>query len=58
MMCRADILTEESDRYRLGDSVALSALNYRHESTKFEQANGDRLSDHNPILVQFAWSTD
>ncbi|KAJ9603804.1 hypothetical protein H2200_011990 [Cladophialophora chaetospira] len=42
--------------YRSGDSVSLSALDYRHESTKFEQSNGDRLSDHNPILVEFAWS--
>lgn len=42
--------------YRSGDSVKLSALNYRHESTKFVQSNGDRLSDHNPMLVEFAWS--
>ncbi|ETI23564.1 hypothetical protein G647_05366 [Cladophialophora carrionii CBS 160.54] len=43
--------------YRSGDSVSLSALTYIHVANKFVQPNGDRLSDHNPIRVEFAWST-
>ncbi|EXJ62591.1 hypothetical protein A1O7_03029 [Cladophialophora yegresii CBS 114405] len=43
--------------YRSGDSVGLSALNYIHVANKFVQPNGERLSDHNPIRVEFAWST-
>jgi hypothetical protein len=43
--------------YRSGDAVELSALEFSYETGVFVQADGNRLSDHNPIHVQFAYST-
>ena len=43
--------------YRSGDSVSLSALEWTYMSNFFIQPNGDILSDHNPVHVNFAYST-
>ena len=43
--------------YRSGDSISLSAMNWNYESTFFVQPDGSELSDHNPILVEFAYSS-
>ncbi|ERS95282.1 uncharacterized protein SPSK_01732 [Sporothrix schenckii 1099-18] len=41
--------------YRGSAVVQLSASYFNYESTKFVQSNGDILSDHNPITVDFNW---
>jgi hypothetical protein len=43
--------------YRSGDSVSLSALEFAYRGNDFLQANGDILSDHNPVWVNFAYSS-
>lgn len=41
--------------YRGNAIVQLSASYFNYESTKFLQSDGDILSDHNPITVDFDW---
>lgn len=43
--------------YRSGDSVSLSALEWTYMTDFFLQPNGDILSDHNPVHVNFAYSS-
>ncbi|KAI1139865.1 endonuclease exonuclease phosphatase family protein [Hypoxylon sp. FL0543] len=43
--------------YRGSPLLDLSATYWNYESTKFLQANGSILSDHNPVTVNFTWST-
>ncbi|KIW17864.1 hypothetical protein PV08_05059 [Exophiala spinifera] len=43
--------------YRSSSSVSLSATSWTYDSAFFVQPDGDPLSDHNPVLVGFAWST-
>ena len=42
--------------YRGSPIVTLSATSFNYDSTKFLQADGNILSDHNPIHVEFNWS--
>lgn len=42
--------------YRASPLVDLRAVGWAYESTRFLQANGDLLSDHNPIAVNFTWA--
>ena len=42
--------------YRSGPNVVLSATSHSYVTDRFLQPNGDRLSDHNAVLVNFAWS--
>ncbi len=42
--------------YRGGPAVGLAATRWGYESTKFVQANGSILSDHNPVTVAFSWT--
>ncbi|KAF2217757.1 hypothetical protein CERZMDRAFT_63901 [Cercospora zeae-maydis SCOH1-5] len=42
--------------YRAGDNVVLTASNHTYITDRFLQPNGDRLSDHNAVLVDFVWS--
>jgi hypothetical protein len=42
--------------YRGSDQLSLDARCFNYESSKFLQADGDILSDHNPITVNFSWS--
>lgn len=43
--------------YRSGDAVTLSAASFEYAAEKFLQNDGNILSDHNPVLVEFSWST-
>lgn len=43
--------------YRSGSAVQLSALDFSYEADVFLQPDGNKVSDHNPIHVQFAYST-
>ncbi|KAI5366202.1 Putative endonuclease/exonuclease/phosphatase [Septoria linicola] len=43
--------------YRGGNTTTLTATRHEYVTDRFLQANGDRLSDHNAVLVEFAWST-
>ncbi|KAB5583504.1 endonuclease/Exonuclease/phosphatase [Coniochaeta sp. 2T2.1] len=43
--------------YRSSPLVSLAATDFRYVSDKFLQADGNILSDHNPILVNLTWST-
>ncbi|ORY64314.1 endonuclease/Exonuclease/phosphatase [Pseudomassariella vexata] len=43
--------------YRGSPVVNLEATYFNYESTKFLQADGNILSDHNPITVNFTWSS-
>lgn len=43
--------------YRGNAVVGLSATAFNYESSKFLQANGSILSDHNPITVKFTWAS-
>jgi hypothetical protein len=42
--------------YRGSPSVKLTATNFDYVGDMFLQADGSILSDHNPVLVDFAWS--
>ncbi|CAO2650982.1 Nn.00g092790.m01.CDS01 [Neocucurbitaria sp. VM-36] len=41
--------------YRGSSAVELEAKNFQYAGHMFLQENGDILSDHNPVLVDFAW---
>ncbi|XXG97490.1 hypothetical protein Hte_003793 [Hypoxylon texense] len=43
--------------YRGSPVLDLAATYWSYESTKFLQADGSILSDHNPITVTFSWSS-
>lgn len=43
--------------YRGSDVVGLEATYFNYESTKFLQPNGSILTDHNPITVNFTWTS-
>ena len=43
--------------YRSGDSVKLTATSFNYASKVFVQPDGNILSDHNPIHVEFSWSS-
>jgi hypothetical protein len=42
--------------YRSSGLVSLSASAFRYDGANFLQADGNVLSDHNPIWVQFGWA--
>ncbi|RDW82708.1 putative endonuclease family protein [Coleophoma cylindrospora] len=42
--------------YRGSKALTLDATYFNYESSKFLQANGSVLSDHNPITVNLTWS--
>ncbi|KAH6869532.1 endonuclease/Exonuclease/phosphatase [Thelonectria olida] len=42
--------------YRGSSIIDLSATSFNYESKKFLQADGNVLSDHNPVGVNFTWS--
>lgn len=41
--------------YRGSAIIDLSAVRFNYESSRFLQADGNILSDHNPITVDFSW---
>jgi len=41
--------------YRSSPLVRLQAEAFRYDTARFLQADGNVLSDHNPVFVQFAW---
>ncbi|XDG03157.1 hypothetical protein ABKA04_002772 [Annulohypoxylon sp. FPYF3050] len=43
--------------YRGSPLLTLKATYWNYESSKFLQSNGSVLSDHNPITVNFTWSS-
>lgn len=43
--------------YRPGDLVTLEATQWSYQSSVFVQPDGNVLSDHNPILVEFSWTS-
>ncbi|KAH6657597.1 endonuclease exonuclease phosphatase family protein [Truncatella angustata] len=43
--------------YRGSSVVSLDATLFNYESSKFLQANGSILSDHNPITASFSWTS-
>ncbi|KAI1262630.1 Endonuclease/exonuclease/phosphatase [Xylariaceae sp. FL1019] len=43
--------------YRSGASVSLTATSFSYEAADFLQADGNILSDHNPVLASFDWAT-
>ncbi|KAI0137519.1 endonuclease/Exonuclease/phosphatase [Xylariales sp. AK1849] len=43
--------------YRGSSVVNLEATYFNYESSKFLQSNGSILSDHNPITVNFTWTS-
>jgi hypothetical protein len=55
----ADNVCEVVDKvfYRSSPLVTLKAATFRYDSQRFLQANGSVLSDHNPIFVDFSWSS-
>lgn len=42
--------------YRGSRQLTLEATYFNYESSKFVQANGSILSDHNPITVNYTWT--
>lgn len=42
--------------YRSGTGVALQATEFRYDTANFLQADGNILSDHNPVYVNFSWT--
>lgn len=53
----ADKTCETVDKvwYRGSSAVSVKASTFEYASRMFLQENGDILSDHNPVLVNFAW---
>ncbi|MQM24143.1 jacalin-like lectin [Glycomyces albidus] len=43
--------------YRSGDHVRLDAVDYRNDHAAFRDGDGENLSDHYPIAVDFSWTT-
>jgi len=43
--------------YRGSPAVALTATKFQYVGNMFLQTNGDILSDHNPVLIDFSWNT-
>lgn len=43
--------------YRSSPLLTLRADTFRYDSRRFLQANGSILTDHNPVFVDFAWSS-
>lgn len=43
--------------YRGSPSLTLQATNFKYAGDMYLQEDGNVLSDHNPVLVEFAWST-
>ncbi|KAH7392702.1 Endonuclease/exonuclease/phosphatase [Pyrenochaeta sp. MPI-SDFR-AT-0127] len=43
--------------YRGSPAVSLQATKFQYAGNMFLQENGDILSDHNPVLVDFSWSS-
>ncbi|KAF4445648.1 hypothetical protein F53441_10648 [Fusarium austroafricanum] len=43
--------------YRSGASVKLNAKTFNYVPKVFVQPDGNILSDHNPVLVEFSWTT-
>jgi endonuclease/exonuclease/phosphatase (EEP) superfamily protein YafD len=37
--------------------VSLQATSFRYPNDIFIQDDGNKLSDHNPVLVEFSWSS-
>ncbi|MGH8986440.1 MAG: endonuclease/exonuclease/phosphatase family protein [Acidimicrobiia bacterium] len=61
-VCDAVDCGEDADEidkfvFRSGGGVQLDALDHRFEREKFQRADGEPLSDHDPLAVTFAWST-
>ncbi|KAK4163698.1 Horcolin [Cladorrhinum sp. PSN259] len=54
----ADNLCEVVDKvfYRAGPLLNLQAETLRYDGARFLQPNGDILTDHNPVFVNFTWS--
>jgi hypothetical protein len=48
--------TNEEHSYRSGTSVTLTANTFKYVPEVFVQPDGNILSDHNPVLVNFSWS--
>jgi hypothetical protein len=44
-------------RYRSGTSVTLTATSFNYIAEAFLQEDGNITSDHNPVLVAFAFSS-
>lgn len=42
--------------FRSNDAVAITPLSWSNEDALFQDGNGDDLSDHEPIAVQFDWT--
>lgn len=42
--------------YRGSPALTLSATKFQYAGTKYLQANGKPLSDHDPVLVDFEWT--
>ncbi|CAK7207016.1 hypothetical protein SEUCBS139899_009824 [Sporothrix eucalyptigena] len=51
-----DCETVDKVFYRGNSILGINATYFNYESTKFVQADGDILSDHNPITVVFSWA--
>lgn len=43
--------------YRRGNTVTLTATGFAYAGDMFLQTDGSILSDHNPVLVGFSWTT-
>lgn len=48
--------TNQECSYRSGASVTLTANTFKYVPEVFVQPDGNILSDHNPVLVNFSWS--
>lgn len=61
-LCENPSTTDECETvdkvfYRGSPVVDLRATKWSYQSTRFLQSNGSILSDHNPISVDFAWTS-
>lgn len=55
--CGADAGVIDKIAFRNGGGVELMPLTHRFERERFTRADGEPLSDHDPLAVRFAWET-
>jgi hypothetical protein len=54
--CGADASVIDKFAFRSGGDIEIRPLDHRFERDKFERADGEPLSDHDPLAVTFEWS--
>jgi hypothetical protein len=55
--CGKDVGRIDKFAFRSGGGITLKPLSFRFEAAKFTRADGEPLSDHDPLAVTFRWQS-